>query len=383
MIVHTYQRPLAQQPIRVEDLTAYLARRGWHRKVEQRERYLIFVGPSADDGTPITMIVPQSNYLDDSSRRLAEALEQLSAVEDRSVEELVQAIKSLDKDLLRVRVLTGPSEFGSLSFDVALGLVEGLRDFLSAAAVTEEAPRPYFAKATAAGRRYLEHCRFGQTFSGSFGLTIESPVTLTAPYAATKRDFAVPFERRVMLRLARALAATQDAVLSGDVAPLAEGFLSGLSANMCDALLEMPQEIRDIEIEYSIVWSPELKAPDDISAGAPIRFGPKSYSYLEAAARMLRVQQSKDVAVRGRVIQLRSETAPLDEDEDVNDERMITILWEQAEAPQMRVRVSLDAASYKAACDAHKEGRIVSVNGKLEKQGKFWTLMSPHDFAST
>jgi hypothetical protein len=94
---------------------------------------------------------------------------------------------------------------------------------------------------------------------------------------------------------------------------------------------------------------------------------------------MLHVEQSKDVIVRGRVVQLRSETAPLDEGEDGSGERGITLLWEQ-DAPQMRVRVSLDAASYKVACDAHKEGRVVSEKGKLEKRGKFWTLISPHKF---
>lgn len=380
MTLYSYTHLVAQQPIRVEDLTAYLARRGWHREADKHGRYLVFVGPTADDGTAITMIVPQANDRDDSSLRLTEALEQLSAVEDRPLDELVQAIRSLDKDVLRIRVLTGSNESGSLSFDVAMGLLQGLRDFLSATAVNEENPRPYFAKASAAGRHYLERCRFGQTFSGSFGLTIESPVTLTSPSSLSVKEIATSFERRVMLRVARALASAQDAVLSGDVAPLASNFLYGLNANMCDAILEIPHEIRETETEYTIIWSPELKTPDDLPIGSPIRLGPKSYSYLEAAARMLHVEQSKDVIVRGRVVQLRSETAPLDEDEDVSGERVITILWEQDDAPQMRVRVSLDAASYKVACDAHKEGRVVSVKGKLEKQGKFWTLMSPHNF---
>src|SRR5207237_776296 len=126
------------------------------------------------------------------------------------------------------------------------------------------------------------------------------------------------FERRVMLRVARALASTQEAVLSGDVAPLGSNFGDGLNANMCDALLEMPPTILETEIEYSVLWSPEIKAPDDVSSRAAIRLGPKSYSYLEAAARMLRVEQSKDVIVRGRVVQLRSDIAPADEDEDVS-----------------------------------------------------------------
>jgi len=381
MALYSHPRFAIQQPIRIEDLTAYLARRGWQRTTEKRERYLTFVGPTADDGKRILMIVPQMNDQDDSYQRVTEALEQLSILEGRPLDELVQSIRNLDKDVLRVRILTGPKESGSLSFDVALGLVQGLRDFLSAAAVNEESPKPSFAKATSAGRHYLERCRFGQTFTGSFGLTIESPVTLTSPALPLSGEIAASFERRVMLRVARALASTRDAVLSGDVGPLAIGFLVGLNANMCDAILEMPQEILEGETEYSIIWSPEVEPPDDVIDANAIRLGPKSYSYLEAAARMLRVEQSKDVVVRGRVVQLRSETAPADEDQDQSGERTITILWEQDDAPQTRVRVSLDAASYKLACDAHKEGRLVSVKGKLEKQGKFWTLMSPHDFA--
>ena len=368
--------------LRVEDLTAYLGRRGWKREAHPNQRLLVFVGPADDHGKPLHIIIPRSNDFEDAAQRVSDAVSLLALIEKRHTFDIVQAIKALDKDLLRLRLVTGPGQSDSLSFELATKLVQGLRNLLSYAACHGGNPKPYFVKASGIGRRYVEKCRFGQTFSGSFGLTIESPVVPSAQQPIGGTTAPSPFERRVMARLVRGLALTQEVLLSGDVSPLIINYSKGLNANMCEAILEMPRELRDMEMQYSVLWSPELKAPADVAEDVPIRFEPKSYEYLETAARMLRhVEQSSDVEVRGRVVQLRSEVAPSDEeDDDVGAERIVTVLREQEGTDQIRVRILLDPEQYKSACDAHKEGRIVSVIGKLEKLGKFWTLMSPRDF---
>ncbi len=377
----SYMDPLFQN-LRVEDLTAYRRKSGWKRTPHPNDRILVFTGGSDDQGHPLEMILPQRNDYADSPLRLAEAINLLAAVETRTPHVVVQAIQALDHDVLRMRIVNYLAAGGSLSLELAVKLIQGLRNLLSYAACVEEDPKPYFAKATGTGKRYVDRCRFGHTFAGSFGFTIESPIPPTANGLLPGIEVVAPFERRVMERTVRGLLSAQEAVLSGDVAILTRSYKEGLNANMCEVLLEMGEDMQETELEYSVLWSPQWKAPTSVKATGTVRIERKTYQYLEAAVRELRtVDHSLKTHVQGRIVQLRSETAPLEEEEeDTGRERTVTILWEDGQGRQMRLRVFLDPPEYRAACDAHKEGRTVSVKGTLEKVGKFWTLMAPQDF---
>ncbi|MBY0508404.1 MAG: hypothetical protein K2X03_31125 [Bryobacteraceae bacterium] len=248
-----------------------------------------------------------------------------------------------------------------------------MRDFLAYAACVEQSPQAYFPKATAIGRQYAEKCRFGHTFPGSFGFTIESPTGI-APFAHPEETPA-PFERRVMGRIVRGLRDLENAVLSGEVDEITRRYEQGLNVNLCEVLEATLKQAEDAELEYAVAWSPEWPVAEDLRRVRSVRLEQRSASLLGAAARQMRnLKESKSQTIRGRVVELRSE--------DSSSEEVATVLWPD-EGRKLKVRVPLEPTDYARACDAHKARLAVSVTGRLEKVGKFWTLMAPSAFEVT
>jgi hypothetical protein len=100
---------------------------------------------------------------------------------------------------------------------------------------------------------------------------------------------------------------------------------------------------------------------------------------LSAAARQLRrLEESRTREITGKVVALQSDVSASDDVDDV--EHVSTILWQEERGRKLRVRVALDPPDYMKACDAHKVGLDVKVTGRLEKVGKYWTLMAPSRF---
>jgi hypothetical protein len=86
--------------------------------------------------------------------------------------------------------------------------------------------------------------------------------------------------------------------------------------------------------------------------------------------------------VVGLVIELASEADPSDLLH--LGEREIVIKWfSSTELGEINVHVSLSAADYLLALEAHRAGRPVMVSGTLEKHGRPWVLSNPTAFGVT
>ena len=363
--------------LRLDEVTRFLAQTGWARADHPSSRIIVFRSRLSDDtGRPIDVVLPRTLRYVDSFDRLADAVNLLSEADGVDPLDLIQRVKSVDKDVLSNRVPDRYTSGASISLQLATRLIQGLRDLFGFAACSEQEPRPYFAKATAAARRHAERCQFGHTFRGSFGLTVESPlIPVRDPVLPTSAP-AAPFERRVMERVVRGFVAARDSILGGDVGPLVGGYATGFNANMCDAVLHMADEGMPLEFEFSVDWSPSLSAPQELRQVGRIAIDRQAFGYFEAAARQLRaVEQSPDIRVIGLIVQLSSATVPASD--FGTSERLIAIRWESR---GYRVQVPLSAADYQRACDAHRDGRPVSVAGNIEKRGKRWFLTGSHEF---
>lgn len=372
--------PLLQE-IRIEDLTAYLHQTGWRIKPHPNNKLSVFGGLQDDNGELIELVLPRHHGFRDAWVRLADAINLLAAIEDISPYVVVQKIRTQDRDTLRVRLLNDTGERISVSMERAVQLIRGLRDLIAFSACAEDVPEPYFARMLAIGKQQAARCQFGHTFQGSFGFTIESPINPQLPSTLTPEQSVAPFERRVMERIIRGLILTQEAVWSGDVRVLVSNYQRGLNANLCEILMEMIEETSGITLEYSIIWSPLLLPAQDVREFDKVRLEYKAHQYLAATARELRkVEQSPETVIQGKIVALRSEVAPLD---NGAPQRSITIVWADNEERQLPVHVPLLQGDYAQACDAHRDGRTVSIRGQLEKRNNGWVLTGPHDFMLT
>jgi hypothetical protein len=332
-----------------------------------------------DFGKPIKLVLPNGNNYADAPSMIRTAVELVADLAGRPVRDLVQQIRNRGSDILRQRLLA-ETRITSLPLEIAPRIVGYLRDLVYYAACSEEDPRPFFEKGLKVGKDYTAKCGFGHTFPGSFGLSIEMPIPPNPNDLLLPAGQVAPFERRLMQRVARGLFTAAKGVREGDVTVLTKDYPSGFNANLCEVMADLTETLSGTKSEYSMLWSPECEVPAELQNLEPVEIDPKVFRpFFEAAAKSLRqVKESQDTPIVGAIVQLRAEDA---DDEDQDEGRQITVRWDLGNGRTLKIRVTLDADAYKAACDAHRDHRRVTVMGRPEKQGKFWVLTSPRDFS--
>ena len=365
---------------RLEDVARYLLTHGWSRVEHANKRISLFATKPDETGDYSSVALPVSAEYSDATKLINEAVRLIADFENRSAGKVVDRIYRWNLDILRARLITLRGHEDSLPLSVAAETISGLREFIGYAAYTESNPRPFFDKAGADAAAFTRHCRFGHTFSGSFGLTVECPVPIVPELPMPGNQPAVPFERKVFERVAKGLTILRYSVEKRSLDPMIEGYQSGFSANMCQTLAEIFQQAGGRRIEYDLSWSPELKSSLE-SDWKPFLFEGQAYEFvLAAASELQKVEKIPDSVIEGPITVLKSETPP-GLDEQAKFEHLITMFWQREKDQTVQIRVPLSPKEYIDACDAHKEGRKIRIYGIPEKAGKFWVLTKPHDFA--
>ena len=267
-----------------------------------------------------------------------------------------------------------------IHLDVAESFVKNIKQLLAASATTELSPEPFFGHIKKEAKEFADECRFGHTFRGSFGFTIETPVLPNKSPEFEIVEQTPPFERRVMQRIARGLKTVQVAATEQDPAPITSHFRTGLSANMCEELVDIVGSVKGERLGFEFAFSPEWRVPADIVVGERYDISTAHVELIVDAAKRLRLQEfERNRTITGRVTRLKSENDP----SNLLDpgSREIAIHWESGDFGEIKVRVALPPEEYLEAVEAHKTGRRVSVAGLIERIGKTWRLSEPREFA--
>lgn len=242
------------ESIKPTELTAYLSGTGW-----QRERVLndvIAVWRRAADDARIS--IPVRSDFADYSRRLLEILQSLSEIEQSDFSYVLNRVAQSWADILRIRVTPSPLDYGSIPLSTSVVLLESIRNLLSSSARSALQPRnAYSARPPAEASSYLRNARLGQTEIGSYIFTVISPVTPDLDNAQAEAQR--PFARRVVEHLATGLIAARDAaeenMRTQSMEPFGHAVLSGVSANLCEAVVKIAQSSDDNAFEVGFTWS--------------------------------------------------------------------------------------------------------------------------------
>lgn len=372
-----------QQIVNLEELQRYLLTHGWLQVDHANKRIALFVTKPDGLGDYASVALPASIEFSDASELIRSAIRSVADYENISIGKVLDYVHHWDRDILRARLIKLRGHEDSLPLAIAAETISSLKEFIGYAAYTQAAPRPFFDKAGGEAAAFAEHCRFGHTFSGSFGLTVESPISVVPELAMPGNQpivpLTVPFERQVFERVATGFSTLRTSVEANSLDPMIEGYKTGFSANMCHTLAEIFQQAGGRRIEYDISWSPELKSPAE-QIWKPFLFEGRAHEFaLAAASELEKVEKIPDSVIEGPIIVLKSDTPP-GLDEQAKFEHVITMFWEREKEQTVQIRVPLSPQQYIEACDAHKEGQKIRILGIPEKSGKFWTLTNPHDF---
>jgi hypothetical protein len=253
----------------------------------------------------------------------------------------------------------------------------GVKTLLAATATTEIDPVPHFLRVRKEALEYADACQFAHTFRGSFGFTIESPVSpnIAPTFLDIPQD--APFERRVISRFARGVDDICEAVRRDNVDVILTDFDRGFGANALDQFADLVESTARTGMTFSFSFSPEWPVPDDLARVRELRVGPQHIDVTREAAKSLRTQPvAREEQLFGRIVRLQTEADPTDLETPIGD-REVAIQWSHEDLGDIQVRALLNPADYLTAIEAHRNGRPVRVSGTLEKRGRRWVLSNP------
>ena len=290
------------------------------------------------------------------------------------------SMRSIRFDLIRSRIPDAMVIDDSIHLASAANYITGVKSLLATTATTELRPLPYFSRVRKDAAEYADTCRFGHTFRGSFGFTIESPVT---SYSGEVDLFdnppAPPFERRVVERLARGIGVIQSAVKRDNVDLIVDGVSAGFGSNGCDQLADLVQRTAHTGMIFSFTFSADWPIAAEFKDSQEFWVGPEHVEISRVAAERMRDKLSFIARVTGRVVGLQNETDPSDVFNTTGDHEVL-IDWANEDYGDMRIRVKLTPADYLAAVEAHAKGRRVAVLGTVQRRGRRWVLYEARDF---
>ena len=275
-----------------------------------------------------------------------------------------------DRDVVRARVTE--AEDGSLTLNHGVELIAGVRDLVLAAACSLREPQPlYRLGANREASDLLDRIRLGQTEQGSFVVTLLTPPVCPRLPEMFPEDvgFGDPIERRMTLRLNEALAAAREATEAaavGDGSAFAASVDKGVSANLCESLVQLVSPFPALDISVAWAQTRPISLPREV-----FRFAKADAAILSEAARRFRDREPRpDTRLFGTVQRLRRE----------EEEAGGTIhLRTSIDDTNRSVAVVLKRSDYDRAVQAHKEKLPMILKGDLERSGQRWrNLLNPH-----
>ncbi len=364
----------------LDGLKRYLKLKNWSLS-SSNEISLVYEGPVDDANRPIRLVLPANTEFEDTPAMISKAIKLLAKIRQCSIDSMRQTIMNSGCDFLRPRILT-PCNTPNISLDVGKKMINNFYGLIYDSACLEEDVQPFFPKRRSIGKKYAERCRLGQTFLGSYGFSIEMPLSPSSPENIEQ----IPFERRIMTRIARGLLAIRKSSQEADVSILTNDYKRGFNANLYEIMQDLMQSLQDHQIEFAFAWSPEYVLPQELENMSTVRLVPASVlPFLESATKSLRrSSESRDTTIVGKIVQLHGDGKIGEELDDLesssNDKGMIVIEWETEKGKPRLIRAELSQEDYRLACDAHRDEQMVSIKGKPEKPGKYLILTSSTDF---
>ena len=349
-------------------LNAYVRSLNWVKKRAYGEYSDVYVG----EGLP-EIIVPRSQEISDYVLVIERLVDVFSKVSDMTHETVLRDLVNADRDVIRVRV--EDADEGSLPVEEGIGLVNGARDLLLSGVCSYYERRPVFrARSNQRAVEYLQRVRLGQTEEGSFSVTLLPPVVPPEIDASQEDEEGeglfkgdVPVERRITGHFIDVLEATRSATrdtAAGSSSAFAVGVRSGVSANVCEALVGLIGPFPKVEV--SVSWA----------STRPVSGRRRSFTFFEddipvlgEAARVFRMRGPKhDVLVFGKAERLAR---------NYNEGEGRVHVRATIDGQVQSIVAVLSEVDYDRAIAAHRGMVVIGLEGDLERVGQRWYMYDP------
>ncbi len=363
------------------DVRHYLLANEWRRVPDLPDEIAVF----RRDGDEQEVVVPMArSFPEEYYRRMAEAVSDIASYEDRPAEHVLNDLLTGPADVVRFRVDDPSVADGTILIEDGLNLFGGAKKALLASACAVVEPQAYYARLSRAeASTFIKACRIASE-PGSFIARVICPLD-AVPSEATEEQLAladengerldaVPFTRKVTGALMQAL----DALVTGTNRDSTESLFENpaeqlLSANLCDALLEMQPAGRSSSLTVASHWAARRR-PSNVARSC-VELRPEHFDVVEQLANRLRPQRElEESAFVGTVIELAGAPGA-----DGRPQGQVTLRIQDGE-DLLTARVNLEADDYQTAGRAHFENRHIKIWGTLRRRARIHQITAYERF---
>ncbi len=360
--------------VSVEQLQAYLQSKQWFVDGKIRNVATIWHQHQDEDAE---VVLPASNAKD-FQQRVHDALIALASFEKRDVLEVIGDVKRLFLNAITVRVVHADTEDGTIPINDGVLLISKAKDMLSAAAQAIYAKRRHFSgPAPKDARECLNTLLLGQTEIGSYVVNVIVPnqanFVVDQIVADQETADAVPLSQAITWSLVTGLDALAKASTTyektGSLKAFDDAVLSGVSANLCDALLGFSGEKhnRTFEITVTAAVGPMFE-----NVPRKFEFDGNHVNVLEQVSSYYK----DDYVLPDRVLTGHITKLVRPKDETAGTITLDSIIGDV----ERKVRVELKGDDYHLAVIAHDQGKLVRVQGDVHIKPKATELLNPKSF---
>lgn len=370
------------EQVLARNVRQYLLATGWTRESTLPERVAseIAVFRRQVDGELQEVVVPmkpeQAEYY---YRRMAEAVSDIAEYENRLTRDVLDDLSTGPADVVRFHVDDPSVADGTILIEDGLNLFGGAKKALLAAACGVVEPLPYYSQLRRGdSSEFIKSCRMSSE-SGSFIARVICPLDAVSSEPANGQiefdevmdgdeDIAVPFTRRVTMSLMGALNTLVTSTDRDAIGHLFEDPAANrISANLCDALLEMQPPGRLSTLTVGTHWAsasqPQTPFPSEIALKN------EHFAVVEQLANRLRPQrQPEDSSFIGTVDELSGSPGA-----DGRPSGRVTLRL-QDDSSLLTARVDLDAEDYARAAKAHMANQHIKIWGTLRRRARIHKL---------
>lgn len=359
--------------IKPQQVRGYALAKGWQRVAGVNGEIALFNHPNAEFDQ---LIVPMDDTLDDYAKRLRDVIHNIATFESRPVVEVLNDLITPESDILRYRVASPSTGRGTIPLIEGIRLLDGARRSLLSAAcsvINPVAHHPRMSRTEA--QQLLNACHLGQTERGSYSVSVSCPLRAVEGDAPLLPG-GEPFTRRAVTILMRSASRMVTAIEADLVPEVFEPAVNQpvLSANLCDAILQMQPSDEGSHLDIKVSWATTLKPVEAIPIQVRIKF--EYFPIIEDISKKLRPAQAPAASLFvGYIDSLAGEPG---DDGRMRGEAIISVMFEEQMQP---VRVDLGGDNWQMAHTALGTHGIVRFNGVLHRGTRVHRITEINEFA--